>query len=1293
MARLASQVKAGYYPIPPEELQFILNYIQPNKHGGRILDPVAGKGAALATLAMKLQYEAYANELNAHRAAETKRIIDVLRNREMPLNDESIIRTVHGDIAFLTVSMHSIQIMYLNPPYDWDQEDKRLELKFLKTANRWLQPGGVLIFVVPESAITIRETQRYIASFFNKVTIKRFSDANYETFKQHIIIGYRNQKAQEPSESVLKTFSDHFAAKERYIVRADPIEEPEKSEDEKLKWWLGEATQKNETNLRDSIAQQAIFGPQNWPQPEEKEYVPVIDWRRMPSIAEEPDIIYKPVAPKNRGNFNYFGAVVSIEDVELDIQENGVHQTKEYADLFAPADENMENLDPLMPMKQGHLARIIAAGMLDSVVLDNGDERVMIKGTTVRNVVMTGTVEVPRKDKEPATKATYQEVPQPRIMTLDEKGVIEEIEPENTAEFLIKWMPELTKHVEELYPPRYRFDFAGYKELIGDRASLFTAQKHAVAAVCLQLEKTRDAIISGEMGSGKTRMGAVVIAAMQYRRALVAVPPHLVSKWKRELKIAIPECKVMHLETVSDVDTWMERDEQKTIQVGIIKFTTVRAASGWRHAVNYWELITEEENEIFMQRAERIEKLQPVPVLSDEMAIKWRRWLAWRKLKTRRGVRFPSTGAVMKNRKGIPYSYKEIMGSTVMREKHRVAHPERTGLRGDTDKNGKPKQYNLSRVRTYYDAAYQYTRSRDPEMPTFKDYARMERQLFSNSLSMSANGHKKPVPIGADRYPSGAKTRLAQYIKKKYRYAIDITIYDEVQKLKGADSAQGIALGTLASASKKNLSMTGTIYGGKASTIFHILYRTSDEVREAFTDKAAKGTKRMQLRRWLDLYGMASWTVTESEEPASRMSQSGTRRTKSAPKEAPGSAPGILPWLLNRTVFISLADMGKDLPPFKEHAVPIVPEQAMLDNIMEFEMEFGSKMRKRLAMGDRGLLGAYLWAMIGWPDSPWRDEIITDPKTRGTAFEEIVGHIPKIRPFQPDKPETYHPKEREMVERAVQESKKGRGVVICCLQTQVRDITDQWTKMLKRRGLSVAVLNPSSVTTAKRESWIKKHEKKGTQVIITHPRSIETGLDLYEYPTIFWMMIDYSVYTVLQTSRRPFRIGQDKEVHIYYFYYQQTMQEQAVKLVAEKAAAAYQTTGDNIDDGSLAGTVQVASIEAALMDMLASGQQGLDETHTAQDYFDKANQAARTSAKILGGFSMSAEEQQEDDDDQKTVVVIEGEFTEKKEQPASDLEAATEEELELLKKMGYMPQELFLDPSEVLGDTYRPELY
>ena len=50
-------------------------------------------------------------------------------------------------------------------------------------------------------------------------------------------------------------------------------------------------------------------------------------------------------------------------------------------------------------------------------------------------------------------------------------------------------------------------------------------------------------------------------------------------------------------------------------------------------------------------------------------------------------------------------------------------------------------------------------------------------------------------------------------------------IADEVHELKSGETAQGNALGTLSSACDRTVVLTGTLLGGYADELFHILFR------------------------------------------------------------------------------------------------------------------------------------------------------------------------------------------------------------------------------------------------------------------------------------------------------------------------------------------------------------------------------------------------------------------------------------------------------------------------------------
>ena len=97
---------------------------------------------------------------------------------------------------------------------------------------------------------------------------------------------------------------------------------------------------------------------------------------------------------------------------------------------------------------------------------------------------------------------------------------------------------------------------------------------------------------------------------------------------------------------------------------------------------------------------------------------------------------------------------------------------------------------------------------------------------------------------GPMRYP------LADYVKHRLKGFFDLLVGDEIHEYKSRGSAQGIAAGVLADACGKSLSLSGTLMGGYSSTLFHLLYRFSPEIRGEFG--------RSEEGRWIERYGSSS---------------------------------------------------------------------------------------------------------------------------------------------------------------------------------------------------------------------------------------------------------------------------------------------------------------------------------------------------------------------------------------------------------------------------------------------------
>ncbi len=158
---------------------------------------------------------------------------------------------------------------------------------------------------------------------------------------------------------------------------------------------------------------------------------------------------------------------------------------------------------------------------------------------------------------------------------------------------------------------------------------------------------------------------------------------------------------------------------------------------------------------------------------------------------------------------------------------------------------------------------------------------------------------------------------------------MDLLIVDEVHQYKGFDSDQGYAMHHLALAADKVVAMTGTIYGGKASSLFYLLFRLSPEMRQAYVDPEAHGQGRVKHKEWTSAYGILQRIETRTLDENGK--QTANSRANVRYKELPGGSPAMLPWLLNRSVFLSLGDMGFPLPAYTEIpiSVAMAPEQAV----------------------------------------------------------------------------------------------------------------------------------------------------------------------------------------------------------------------------------------------------------------------------------------------------------------------------------------------------------------------------
>ena len=453
---------------------------------------------------------------------------------------------------------------------------------------------------------------------------------------------------------------------------------------------------------------------------------------------------------------------------------------------------------------------------------------------------------------------------------------------------------------------------------------------------------------------------------------------------------------------------------------------------------------------------------------------------------------------------------------------------------------------------------------------------------------------------GPRRYP------LADYVKHRMKGFFDLFIGDEVHEYKGRGSAQGIAARVLADSCGKSLTLTGTLTGGYSSTLFHLLYHFSPEIRAEFG--------RSEEGRWIQRYGFLEQTVRHSDDGDSfedgRVSRrKGYRKTV---RERPGLAPSALFHLIGNSVFLRLSDVASGLPPYEE--------QVLLSG-MDREADYtGFSQRKAydtvfdtlrqalaeaLAKGSKRLLATYLQTLLAYPDGCTRGETVFDPQTGNVLVQ--------MPPLSEDK---LYPKEQALVDLVAAERLAGRKVLVYATHTGTRDITERMEQFLTRHGFKVAVLKAGTVAPDRRESWVEERVKQGVDVVICHPRLVQTGLDLIDFPTLCWFETDYSVYTMRQASRRSWRIGQKRPVKVVFMAYRNTLQADALKLVAKKLQNSLAVEGELPEDGLAAFGDDGDDMMLALARQIVSGEE-TEDGESVEDVFAQARDAEASAEEFL----------------------------------------------------------------------------
>ncbi|MEI7847312.1 MAG: hypothetical protein WCK35_16050, partial [Chloroflexota bacterium] len=497
------------------------------------------------------------------------------------------------------------------------------------------------------------------------------------------------------------------------------------------------------------------------------------------------------------------------EEIVDATQKRGLLVSKEWLDLLNPDRAIGEFKQPVMPLKKGHIAMLMASGMMGTLHLKDEDGRPMlVKGRVVK--VTEKVEETEGKDGKSVTEI-YRDRFVSTVAVVRQSGIelIDKVEP--LSKFMHKYGDQLGAHILSTYRPIYNFDptpgevaildtlGTNRKPLPGqEKAGLLPTQRHVATAVARAIRKHGVGNVQGEMGVGKTALSTGVLDLLDAYPAIVLCPPHLVPKWIREIEETIPGAKAMELTRIgrnaddpgdiNDVRRFLSLYRAGKLgskAVAVVAHTSAKYGAGWEHAFTRQRLLNRWEDAVVKRHILQNERPEAIQALCC-----------------------PKCGAPIQIEEagGVTFTATSIDD---LGDKRRFCHALIPGYelgadgRLKRDEHGDP----VWGTRICGEPLFQFT---------------------------------------------GRRWAIAEYIAKHAKGAFKLLIADEVHEFSAKASDRGIAFHQLVASSRYTLTLTGTFFGGKSSSIFWLLHRLNAGVRKdfAFNDE----------KRWARLYGVLEMT-------------------------------------------------------------------------------------------------------------------------------------------------------------------------------------------------------------------------------------------------------------------------------------------------------------------------------------------------------------------------------------------------------------------------------------------------
>lgn len=530
-----------------------------------------------------------------------------------------------------------------------------------------------------------------------------------------------------------------------------------------------------------------------------------------------------------------------------------------------------------------------------------------------------------------------------------------------------------------------------------------------------------------------------------------------------------------------------------------------------------------------------------------------------------------------------------------------------------------------------------------------------------NSFGQWVNGLRHPNH-------GSARWELAKVIARRHRGEY-LLILDEVHQFKAKDTIQAKAVQWLITSAQRTIALTGTIFGGKASSLFYLMYRLSPQFRESFSWQS--------VEYFIDQFGVRDYITktSQSDDDGTPTTYGAHVKESTRIEEGNGVDPGIVRWLLSIGVFLTLDDLGIALPEKEERFHWIAPEPELNQGLYALR-EVQKEASRLAAKGDMSMFSAWMQAALGWPLCPDQDETHLHPDHRkvidklreagkvddAEVYEQAHTSIwAKAVPF--DEMWTEGEIIRQIADACQRDWREQGDRSVVYVSGVKRPANKHLYQAMKRRGLKPFILStPGDMEVVKwcepsdfarceleaRESVIADAlAEKDVQVLIVNPPLVATGLDLVAFNRLhFCGLPTYSVYTFEQSMCRLHRPGQQKNVTIDFWVYgtdptkggNATNQLQALGMavMSDKVRASAVVSG-SVGAGLAALNQQSSDIMTTLRDLLLN--ENVDAALVAPTLNDEAAIVAPTPHVVDTRYAWIEAEIERFDDLRKPLVL------------------------------------------------------